>query len=56
MTMINRVVFDNEIYYKVKDLTELYTTATLYKIKKEIKTQGIETTVLEGYLSHNVHF
>ncbi len=48
MTMINRVIFKGETYYKVNDLKELY-DVSMYKIKKAIKEQEIKTTTLEGF-------
>ncbi|MCR8744499.1 hypothetical protein [Romboutsia lituseburensis] len=48
--MINRIIYSNKVYYKVKDLVEMYDNKfSLYKIKKVMKEQGIATTKLKGY-------
>ncbi|MGL6107640.1 hypothetical protein [Romboutsia sp.] len=48
--MINRIIYSNKVYYKVKDLVEVYDNKfSLYKIKKVMKEQGIATTKLKGY-------
>ncbi|MFK4423971.1 hypothetical protein [Bacillus sp. RC51] len=48
MTMMNRVIFKGETYYKVNDLQELY-NVSMYKIKKAIKEQGIVIGTLKGF-------
>lgn len=40
--MLNRVIFGNEVYYKVADLAEIFGVSQ-YRIKKSIKDQKIET-------------
>ncbi|PFW95196.1 hypothetical protein [Bacillus pseudomycoides] len=46
--MINRVIFNENTYYKVNDLQELY-NVSMYKIKKAIKEQGIVIGTLKGF-------
>lgn len=45
--MINRVIFEGKVYYKVADLAELF-DVSVYKMKKAIKAQDIETR-LKGF-------
>lgn len=46
--MLNRLIYNNEVYYKVKDLTELFEVSE-YKLKKIIDECEIKTTTLKGY-------
>ncbi|WP_458106277.1 hypothetical protein [Bacillus sp. PK5-004] len=45
--MINRLIYNGKVYYKVADLAQLF-DVSIYKIRKIVKTQDIRTT-LKGY-------
>lgn len=52
--MINRLIYNSKVYYKVNDLKEVYDNkVSMYKIKKVIKEQEIKTTKLKGYGNSN---
>ncbi|RDY26803.1 hypothetical protein CHL78_012085 [Romboutsia weinsteinii] len=48
--MINRLIYDGQVYYKVNDLVHVYGNKySIYKIKKAIKESGIKVSKLKGY-------
>lgn len=46
--MINRIIFNDKVYYKKKDLKDLFEIND-YKLNKIIKEQNIPTTILKGF-------
>ena len=48
MNELNKVIYEQVVYLKVNDLTQVF-GASLYKIKNEIKKQGLQTTKLKGF-------
>ena len=46
--MLNRVIYDGKVYYKVTDLRFLF-DLTQYKLRKILKEQSIEITKLKGF-------
>lgn len=48
--MINRLIYNKEVYYKVNDTVLVFENKfSIYKIKKAIKEQGVETYKLKGF-------
>lgn len=49
MKDLNKVIYEGIVYVKVADLTLIFEDISLYRIKKEIERQGLETTKLKGF-------
>ena len=49
MKELNKIIYEQKVYLKVNDLVQVFEGVSLYKIKKEIKKQGLQTTKLKGF-------
>ena len=49
MNELNKVIYEREVYLKVNDLVQVFEGVSLYRIKNEIKKQGLQTTKLKGF-------